>query len=219
MSLYDRKMNQLMAAAWWVVLLRGLGIAILGLLMLLWTEPTLLIMTIFAGGFLFISGIFAAIGGILHRLSNPRWWLDILIGLIGLIAGLIVMLNPLKIAQIAPELLIIILAGLSLASGVLEIYKGIDVRRHGHKDGSHIVVGVGYILAALVLMLMPLLTVGLIVYGFGFFLLFIAFVLIWYAFVLRKMQHETPETSDVIDDDIDAIFEVESLIEPEDLVE
>jgi uncharacterized membrane protein HdeD (DUF308 family) len=132
-----------------------------------------------------------------------------LIGLIGLIAGLVVLFNPLQIMQIAPELIIIILAALALASGVLELYKGIDVRRHGHKDGSHIIVGIGYILTALVLMLMPLLTVGLIVYGFGFFLLFIAGVLIWYGFVLRKMQAEVPEASS------GAVEEMPDLVESE----
>lgn len=205
MSLYNKEMNQLMAATWWVVLLRGIGIGLIGLLMLFWTGPTLFIMTIFAGGFLFVSGIFAAIGGIMHRMDHPKWWLDIIIGLIGVIAGLFVVLNPLKIANIAPELLIVILAALALLSGIVEIYKGIHVRREGHKDGSHIIVGIGYILTAMVLMLMPLLTVGLVVYGFGFFLLFIAFVLIWYAFVLRKMQHDVPETND--DDSLDEIAE------------
>jgi uncharacterized membrane protein HdeD (DUF308 family) len=187
MSLYDKEMNQLMAATWWIVLLRGIGVGLVGLLMLFWTAPTLLIMTIFAGGFLFVSGVWAAVGGFVHRMDHDKWWLDIIIGLIGVFAGLLVVLNPLKIAEIAPELMIIILAALTLGSGILEIYKGIDVRREGHKDGSHIVIGVGYILTAIVLMLMPLLTVGLVVYGFGFFLLFISFVLIWYGFVLRGM--------------------------------
>lgn len=193
MSLYDKEMNQLMAATWWIVLLRGIGIGLIGLLLLFWTAPTLLIMTIFAGGFMFVSGIFAAIGGILHRMDQANWWLDIIIGLLGVIAGLFVVLNPLKIANIAPELLIIILAALALISGIVEIYKGIRVRREGHKDGSHIIVGVGYILTAIVLMLMPLLSVGLVLYGFGFFLLFIAFVLIWYGFVLRGMRHSDTE--------------------------
>lgn len=197
MSLYDKEMNQLMAATWWVVLLRGIGIGLIGLLMLFWTEPTLLIMTIFAGGFLFVSGVWAAVGGFVHRMDHEKWWLDIIIGLIGVVAGLLVVLNPLKIAEIAPELMIIILAALTLGSGILEIYKGIHVRQEGHKDGSHIVIGVGYILTAIVLMLMPLLTVGLVVYGFAFFLLFISFVLIWYGFVLRGMaKHDIADTEE-----------------------
>ncbi len=217
MSLYDREMNKLMAAAWWVVLLRGIGIGIWALLMLFWTQPTLLIMTIFAGGFLFISGIFTAIGGVMHRMENSKWWLDILIGLIGVIAGLFVVLNPLKILAVAPELLIIILAALALFSGVLEIYKGIHVRRQGHKDGSHIITGVAFILAALVLMMAPLFTVGWVIYGFGFFLLFIAFVLIWYAFVLRGMRGSGDE---VVEEDMSAEeAEVESWLDDEDVTE
>jgi uncharacterized membrane protein HdeD (DUF308 family) len=200
MSLYDKEMNQLMAATWWVVLLRGIGIGLIGLLMLFWTAPTLLIMTIFAGGFLFVSGVWAAVGGFVHRMDHDKWWLDIIIGLIGVVAGLLVVLNPLKIAEIAPELLIIILAALTLGSGILEIYKGLHVRREGHKDGSHIVIGVGYILTAIVLMLMPLLTVGLVVYGFAFFLLFISFVLIWYGFVLRGMRNSDVEDDEAADE-------------------
>lgn len=217
MSLYDREMNKLMAAAWWVVLLRGIGIGIWALLMLFWTQPTLLIMTIFAGGFLFISGIFAAVGGVMHRMENSKWWLDILIGLLGVIAGLFVVLNPLKILAIAPELLIVILAALALFSGVLEIYKGIHVRRQGHKDGSHIIIGVGFILAALILLMAPLFTVGWVIYGFGFFLLFIAFVLIWYAFVLRGMRSSDDEA---VEEEMSAEeAEVESWLDDEDVTE
>lgn len=199
MTLYNKEMNKLMAATWWVVLLRGICIGIIGLLMLFWTEPTLLIMTIFAGGFLFVSGVWTAVGGFIQRMDNAKWWLDIIIGLIGVIAGLFVVLNPLKIVQIAPELLVIILAALVLITGILEIYKGIHVRREGHKDGSHITVGVGYILSALVLMLMPMLGVGLVIYGFGFFLLFIAFVLIWYAFILRGSGDKEADSIDDVD--------------------
>ena len=61
MSLYDKEMNKLMAATWWVVLLRGICIGLVGLLMLFWTEPSLLIATFFAGGFLFFGGIWAAV--------------------------------------------------------------------------------------------------------------------------------------------------------------
>lgn len=202
MSLYDKEMNKLMAATWWVVLLRGICIGIVGLLMLLWTEPTLLIITFFAVGFLFVSGIWSAVGGFMHRLDNAKWWLDILIGIVGVIAGLFVVLHPLKVLQIAPELLVIILAALMIISGVLEIYKGIHVRREGHKDGSHIVAGVGYILAALVLMLMPMLGVGLVIYGFGFFLLFIAFILIYYGFVLRGSGHDDGDLEDSADTEL-----------------
>jgi uncharacterized membrane protein HdeD (DUF308 family) len=201
-SLYDKEMNKLMGATWWVVLLRGICIGIVGVLMLFWTEPTLLIATFFAGGFLFVSGIWTAVSGFIHRLDNTKWWLDILIGIVGVVAGLFVVLHPLKILQIAPELLVIILAALMIISGVLEIYKGIHVRREGHKDGSHIVAGVGYVLAALVLMLMPVLGVGLVIYGFGFFLLFIAFILIYYGFVLRGSGHNDEEVEDLAEQEL-----------------
>lgn len=199
MSLYDKEMNKLMIATWWVVLVRGICIGILSLLLLFWTGPTLLIVTLFAGGFLFVSGVWAAVGGFLHRKGNSKWWLDIIIGIIGVIAGLIVMLNPLKIGAIAPELLVVLMAFFALISGILEIYKGVHIRREGHKDGSHIIVGVGYLLVALILMLMPImgeLAIGLLIYGFGFFLLFIAFVLIWYAFVLRGYSKQPAEIGD-----------------------
>ena len=199
MSLYDKEMNKLMAATWWVVLLRGVCIAIVGLLMLFWTGPTLLIATLFAGGFLFVSGIWAAVGGFIHRMDHSKWWLDIIIGILGLFAGLFVILNPLKIGAIAPELLVVLMAAFALISGILEIYKGVHVRREGHKDGSHIIVGLGYLLVALVLMLMPImgdLMIGILIYGFGFFLLFIAFVLIWYAFVLRGYSKQPAEVAD-----------------------
>jgi uncharacterized membrane protein HdeD (DUF308 family) len=199
MSLYDKEMNKLMLATWWVVLLRGICIGIVSLLMLFWTGPALFIAILFAGGFLFVSGVWAAIGGFLHRKGNSKWWLDIIIGIIGVIAGLFVVFNPLTIGAIAPELLVILMAAFALISGILEIYKGVHIRREGHKDGSHIIVGVGYLLVALILMLMPMmdeLVVGLLIYGFGFFLLFIAFVLIWYAFVLRGYSKQPAEISD-----------------------
>lgn len=186
MSLFDQGMNRLMAAAWWVVLLRGLAAIAAGLLLVFQTNISLLVIALFFGGYLFVSGVFALVGSILQRQSHPRWWLDALIGLLGILAGVFVLSNPSKTLQLAPNLIIYILAGIVLLTGVLETAKGIYLRSLGHSDWSDIVVGVLYIISAVCLLLVPTMAIGILFFAFAFLLLFIGGILVYYAFVLRQ---------------------------------
>ncbi|MBP6806439.1 MAG: DUF308 domain-containing protein [Chloroflexi bacterium] len=186
MSLFDQGMNRLMAATWWMVLLRGLAAIAAGLLLVFQSSISLLVIALFFGGYLLASGVFAAVGAILNRRSHPRWWLDVLIGLLGVLVGIVVLANPNKSLQLAPELIIYILAGVVLLSGVLEIVKGLELRRLGHPDSSDIVVGVLYIISAVCLLLVPNMAIGIMFFAFAFLLLFIGGVLVYYAFVLRQ---------------------------------
>ncbi len=187
MSLFDQGMNRLMAATWWVVLLRGLAAIAAGLLLVFQTGITLLVIALFFGGYLLVSGVFAIVGGILHRQGHPRWWLDALIGLLGVLAGIFVLANPSQTLQMAPEVIIYILAGVVLLTGVLETAKGLYLRSQGHSDWSDVVVGVLYIMSAVCLLLVPNMALGILFYAFAFLLLFIGGILVYYAFVLRRL--------------------------------
>ena len=186
MSLFDQGMNRLMAAAWWVVLLRGLAAIAAGLLLVFQTNISLLVIALFFGGYLLVSGVFAIVGGILHRRSQSHWWLDGLIGLLGVLVGIFILANPGQSLQMAPEVIIYILAGVVLLSGLLEIVKGLQLRRLGHADSSDIVVGVLYVISAICLLLVPNMALGILFYAFAFLLLFIGGILVYYAFVLRR---------------------------------
>ncbi|MCB8982653.1 MAG: DUF308 domain-containing protein [Ardenticatenaceae bacterium] len=186
MSLFDQEVNRLMSPTWWVMLLRGLAAIAAGILLVFQTNITLMIIVLFLGGYLLVGGIFAIVGAFLHRQADPRWWLDVVIGVLGVLAGIFVLLNPSETLQMAPELIVYILAAVVLITGVLEISKALTGGKGGSPNWSGVALGVLYIVSAGCLLLLPNMAIGIIFYAFSIVLIFIGLILVYYAFTLRR---------------------------------
>ena len=104
---------------WWLFLLQGLAEIILGLLLI--TAPGLTTIAIvgFLGFYWLIMGILALVRVFVDR-SVPWAW-SLLIGIVGILAGLSVVKHPLLAAIGIPTAIIIILGIQGLVMGVLEI--------------------------------------------------------------------------------------------------
>ena len=71
--------------AWPMLLVRAVLAVALGLVALIWPEITLVILAWTFGIYAAIDGITQIIDGIRRR-TQPRWWLSLLLGLLGLVA-------------------------------------------------------------------------------------------------------------------------------------
>jgi uncharacterized membrane protein HdeD (DUF308 family) len=149
---------------WWVILLQG--IAGIGLGLLLVTEPgaTTLAIVTFLGFYWLIMGIFALVRMFVDQ-SVPWIW-SLLIGIVGILAGLSVIKHPLLAVIGVPTAIVILLAIQGLVMGGLEIgsaFRGAGV-------GSFI-LGVFYVLLSLLLLAKPLATALAVPLVFGALLL------------------------------------------------
>ena len=107
------------SSVWWIFLLQGFAGIILGLMLV--TEPaaTVLTLTTFLGFYWLILGMLALVQVFVDR--DTPWFWSLLSGLVGILAGVLVLRHPLLAAITVPTLIVLILGIQGLAMGVLEI--------------------------------------------------------------------------------------------------
>ena len=79
---------------WWLVLLEGLAALILGILFFTNTAMTTTVVWVFLGAWWLIGGIFALVS-IFVGDNDLEWYWKLLKGIVGILAGLVVLRHPL----------------------------------------------------------------------------------------------------------------------------
>jgi uncharacterized membrane protein HdeD (DUF308 family) len=166
------------ASIWWVFLLQGLAGILLGVMLLTAPGATLLALTTFLGFYWLIMGVLALVRVFVDR-SVPWIW-SLLVGIVGILAGIFVLRHPLLAALTVPTALVIILGALGLVMGVLEIIGGMT----GAGVGSFI-LGVINVLVGLLLLSSPVAAALAVPLVFGVLLLVQGVGLIIWAFRVR----------------------------------
>ena len=113
-----------LSGVWWVFLLEGSAAILLGGLVLTASGVTLLALAVFLGFYWLTIGVLELVRAFVDR-SVPWIW-SLWIGILGIIAGVLVLNHPLFAAVIPPSTLLIYLAVLGLFMGVLEIIGGLS---------------------------------------------------------------------------------------------
>jgi uncharacterized membrane protein HdeD (DUF308 family) len=110
------------ANIWWLFLLQGIAGILLGLMLLSYPGATVVILVTFLGFYWLFTGIMALVRVFVDR-SVPWIW-SLLVGIVGILAGLLVLRHPLLAALTVPATIVIILGVQGLIMGVLEIIGG-----------------------------------------------------------------------------------------------
>lgn len=175
---------------WWLVLLEGIAAVIIGIFLL--TSPGI---TLFA--LVQVTGFFWLIGGIFRIVSifvdSSSWGWKLLGGVIGILAGLVILQHPLWSTLLLPAVYVIILGVQGIILGGASLVMAF--RGGGWGTG---VLGALSILLGIVLLLNPLF-IGIAVLPFvlGAFALLGGILAIVAAFMMRKGSAETREASPV----------------------
>ena len=105
---------------WWLVLLEGIALLVLGILLLLKPGMTTLIVVQFLGIYWFIAGIFKIIS---IFLDSSMWGWKLLAGILGIVAGIIVIQHPLWSPVMIGATLVIILGIEGIIMGGISIFQ------------------------------------------------------------------------------------------------
>lgn len=79
---------------WWVLVLLGVGAIVTGVLAIVWSNVTLLVLGLIFGIFLLVWGVTTLIGVFEPGESFPAVVLGVVLGIVSTIAGLILILRP-----------------------------------------------------------------------------------------------------------------------------
>jgi uncharacterized membrane protein HdeD (DUF308 family) len=107
------------SSIWWVFLLQGLAGILLGAMLLAEPGATLVALTTFLGFYWLITGVLALVRVFTDR-AVPWIW-SLIVGAVGIAAGIVVLKHPLLAALTVPTVLVIILGVQGLVMGVFDI--------------------------------------------------------------------------------------------------
>lgn len=176
-------MLEILSKNWWTFLVRGIIAVIFGLAALIWPSLTIGTLVIVFGAYVVVDGIFAIVDGFTSRNSNDRWWVEILIGIAGIVAGGWAMAFP-GLTAIG---MMYFIAAWWLVTGVLQIILAIRVRKEITNEWMLILSGALSTILGVVFLLFPGSGALSLIWVVGIYAIFFGILLIVLAFKLRGM--------------------------------
>jgi uncharacterized membrane protein HdeD (DUF308 family) len=133
---------------WWIVLLEGIAAIIIGILLLISPGTTTVLLVQVLGFYWLIVGVLALVSLFVDR---TLWGWRLCSGIIGILAGLVIIRDPLWSALLIPTFLVIVLAIQALIQGVIKLV-------HSFRGGGFgaFVLGILNILLGVILLFNPL---------------------------------------------------------------
>lgn len=166
------------AVPWWLVLIEGVALVILGLFLLFSPSMTVLILIQFLGFYWVISGILGIVDIFLDR---SLWGWKLLFSVISILAGLSVVRNPLWSTVLIPTLVIVFLAVAAFINGIV---KFVEFVRGG--GWGILTLSIVNVILAILLFARPLIAAFFLPFALGAFAFIGGIVSIIAAFRLRK---------------------------------
>ncbi len=178
--------SHLLAANWWLILLRGFAAIVFGILAFAWPGATLLTLIILYGAYVAADGALAIAAAVRGGTMVPRWWL-VLVGAISLIAAAATFFYPGLTA-----LLLITLIGIwSVARGITEIVGAMQVRKEIDNEWLLILEGILSVLFGLFVLMRPGQGALALIWVIGAFAIAEGALLVGFAFRLRRHRPVT----------------------------
>ncbi|CAD5107037.1 HdeD family acid-resistance protein [Zestomonas carbonaria] len=110
---------------WKWIALRGIAAVLFGLLALIWPGLALAVLVIIFGAYALVDGIFSLIGAWRMRHEGEPLWPLLVVGVLGVLAGLVALLWP----ELTALGLLMLIAIWAIAIGLLQIVAALRVRQ------------------------------------------------------------------------------------------
>lgn len=148
---FDMALTVELARWWWTFILRGIVAIAFGVFAFLAPSWGLEVLVYVFGFWAIVDGVGGLIAGWRSRAKDRTWWIEILEGVAGIVAGLIALVAP----AFAAEVLLIIIAAWAIVTGVFEIYLAIKLREKIEGELWMGLAGLASILFGVILLLFP----------------------------------------------------------------
>jgi len=166
-----------LAKKWWVLLLRGILLIIIGLLA--FVSP--LTWVIFVGIYILIDGITMLLSGFSDQPAGQSRWPLLILGILGLVAGLIILWNP----ELGGVTLTFVIAAWAVVGGILTIISALRVRQEIDNEWWLVISGILAIIFGILVFTNVLAGILTIAWVFGVFAIVVGILSIVLAFRVR----------------------------------
>ena len=164
---------------WWALALRGLAAIIFGILAFVWPGITLWALILLFGAYMLVDGVFAIVAAARVAGEAARWWLLLVEGILGVLAGIVAFVWP----DLTALALLYFVAAWAIVTGIFEIVGAIRLRREIEGEWALILGGALSVLFGVLLvavgpgvgLLSLVWLIGVYAVAFGVLLLILAF--------------------------------------------
>ncbi|KUN83792.1 hypothetical protein AQJ66_16535 [Streptomyces bungoensis] len=186
---FEGPLHALSRAAWQAVLCTGLASLVLGVLVLVWPGPSLLVAGVLFGVYLVVSGVFQLVSAFgTHRATSLRV-LAFVSGALSILLGLFCFRGPLQ-----SILLLALWIGIGwLIRGITQTLAAVHDARMPAR-GWQIFLGIVTLVAGIVLIDAPFTSIGVLTLVGGWWLVVVGVVEIVTAFGIRGRARQVPHT-------------------------
>lgn len=186
LSLAADTMRTVVRKTWWIMLIQGICALIIGILLFTNTAATLITLAIFLGAYWLITGIFDIIGAFTRRNGDRHWFWSLLAGIIGIVAGFLLISQPLTGAVVLPVVLAILIGIAAIVSGIFNIIWAIRARNEIRGEGWIILWGVISIILGLWILSTPVISGAALVWVAAIAAVIGGIVMIIFSFRMRS---------------------------------
>jgi uncharacterized membrane protein HdeD (DUF308 family) len=169
---------------WWVPVLRGVAAILFGVLALFWPGLTLLTLVYLFGAYALVDGMIAIIGGFQQRGESDRWWVTVLAGVVGVIAGVLAFLWP----GITGLALVLLIGARFVVEGILEIAAAIALRNEIEGEWRLGLAGLVSLIFGVLVLLFPAEGALALTWAIGITAILAGGLLIFLGFELRQAR-------------------------------
>ncbi len=173
-----------LARWWWTLILRGVVAIVFGVLAFVAPAFGIALLVVLFAVWAIIDGVNNLLTGIRTRSQDRSWWLEILEGIVGVVAGVIALALP----AFAAEVLVLLIAVWAILTGVIEIWLAIRLRRVIEGEAWMALAGVASILFGMVVILFPAAGALSIVWLIGSFAIAFGVFLVLLGWRLRRID-------------------------------
>jgi uncharacterized membrane protein HdeD (DUF308 family) len=178
-----------LAKNWWAIALRGVLAIIFGILAFAWPTLTLVALVFLWGAFAFIDGAFSIASGIRDEEGQGRNWLMVILGVVGVVAGILAFAVP----DITALALITLIGAWSIVRGAFEIGAAWQIRKQVSGEWMLALDGVFSLVFGLLVLIFPGAGALALVWAIAAFAIVSGVILLVVAFRLRSI-HEASST-------------------------
>ena len=172
---------------WWIVLLRGIALTVLGGLLIAKPGITIIVLVQFLGAYFLVDGVFSVFHSIKGRKYMQGWGWGIFMGALEILTGIIVFTNPLVSTIVTASVLVYCVAFMAILFGVLGVVTGIQVRKEIKGEWAMIAGGVLAIIFSVILIMNPMASMSVYLIVMGVMALMGGLIQIFASFQIRKI--------------------------------
>lgn len=179
-------MDSTLKNKWFLLMTNAIIALIAGVIFLLVPGETLATIGFAAGIIILLSGLFLIFGAFSYAKENKNMFFWLIEGLINLTLGIILIINPIWLAQF-----IMIIIGLwALILGIYQLYIGI-AERHSVKNSKILIInGLATSIIGIIVLFKPDMVASFVIQILGVISVILGAIMMYFAFMIKRFEKE-----------------------------